>query len=132
MKVTKIHGTTMLVGSVLSCIILKDIIVVGTNVTPQVLITKKVIILRLAVSFSLFIFCKDSMAFNPNGVAAFPRPNRLAIIFEEINPIDSCPFGISGNNLESSGEMNFDSLSNRPDCLAMFIIPSHRANKGKI
>lgn len=72
------------------------------------------------------------MALSPNGVAAFPRPNRLAIMFDEISPIDSCPFGISGNNFESNGEMNFDSLSNNPDCLAIFIIPSQRASKGKI
>lgn len=126
------QGTTILVGSVLSCIILSEIIVVGTRVTPHVLITKNVIILLLAVSFSLFNVCIDSIAFKPNGVAAFPRPNKFAIIFEDIRPNDSCPFGISGNSFESNGEINFEALSSNPDFLAIFIMPSQIARSGKI
>ena len=71
----------MFEGSVESCIIRRDIMVVGIRVTPQVLITKKVIMLLEAVSLFLFKVCKDSMAFRPNGVAALPRPKTLAIIF---------------------------------------------------
>lgn len=122
----------MLVGSVLSCIILKEIIVVGTSVTPQVLITRKVIILRLAVSFSLFNFCKDSMAFKPKGVAALPSPNKLAIILEEIKPSDSWPFGISGKIFDKTGDIKLEAFSSNPDCLAIFIIPSQIASNGKI
>lgn len=126
------QGTTMLVGSVLSCIILNEIMVVGTKVTPHVLITKNVIMLLLAVSFSLFRVCNDSIAFKPKGVAAFPSPNKLAIIFDDINPNDSCPFGMSGNNFERSGEINFEALSSKPDFLAIFIMPSQIARSGNI
>jgi len=53
-KVAKIHIVTTSVGFLLPYIILSDIIVVGTKVTPLVFNTKKVIILREAVSFLSF------------------------------------------------------------------------------
>lgn len=126
------QGATTLVGSVLSCIILNDIMVVGTKVTPHVLMTKKVIILRLAVSFSLFKVCNDSMAFSPKGVAALPNPNRLAIMFDDIKPSDSCPLGISGKIFDRIGEINFEVFSSNPDFFAMFIMPSQIAKSGNI
>ena len=39
------------------------------------------------LSLSLFIFCIDFIAFNPSGVAAFPSPIILAIIFMVISSI---------------------------------------------
>ena len=58
-----IQGNTMLVGEELLYIILSDIIVVGIIVTPLVFITRKVIILLVAVSFFLFKLCNDFIAF---------------------------------------------------------------------
>ena len=122
----------MLVGSVLSCIILREMMVVGIRVTPQVFITRKVIMLLVASSLFLFNFCREFMAFNPNGVAAFPSPNILAIIFEEIKPSDSWPLGISGNSFISKGVRKSEAFFNNPESLAMFIIPSQVAIKGNI
>ena len=82
--VTIMHGNKINVGLLLPYIIRKLITVVGIVVKPQVLITKKVIILLVASSFLGFNSCKDFIALRPNGVAAFPSPKILATIFEDI------------------------------------------------
>src|SRR5690606_21753210 len=77
--------------------------VVGINVNPAVLIARKVIIDREASSlfpFNLFI-C--SIALIPNGVAAFPRPNKLAVKLDNIYPRAGWSFGMSGKSLTTSG-----------------------------
>ena len=86
--------------------------VVGIMVIPLVFNTKKVIILLDATSFFGFNPCNDFIAFNPNGVAAFPSPNILATILEEIYCIDSWFFGISGNKKRKKGDKNLENLSN--------------------
>jgi len=79
-----IHKGTIPVGLIELFNILKLIIVVGISVTDEVFITRKVIILRVATSLSLFKVCIACIAFNPNGVAALPTPNIFKIIFEDI------------------------------------------------
>lgn len=69
------------------CNILRLITVVGNMVTDDVFITIKVIILREATSLFLFNSFNFSIAFMPNGVAAFPSPNIFITIFEDIYPI---------------------------------------------
>ena len=60
------------------------ITVVGIIVTDDVLIIRKVIMLREATLLSLFNLFNSFMAFNPNGVAAFPKPNIFIMILEDI------------------------------------------------
>ncbi len=91
-------------GFALPNILLRLIIPVGINVTPEVFNTKNVIIAGVAVSFLSFNSCKLSIAFNPKGVAADPNPTIFTIIFEAINPKDSCPSGIEGNSLFKTKE----------------------------
>ena len=52
--------------------------------TEDMFITKKVIILREAVSLFLFNFCISFIAFKPKGVAALPTPSIFKIMFEDI------------------------------------------------
>jgi hypothetical protein len=103
------QGNTISVGFTLPYKSLKDIIVVGIIVTPLVFSTKKVIMLRDAVSFLGFISCNDFIAFNPNGVAALPNPAILAIMLEAIKLNDSQDSGISGNSFPKSGD-NFKDI----------------------
>ena len=63
---------------------LRLITVVGTMVTEEVFIIRKVIILLEAISLFLFNLCNSLIAFIPNGVAAFPSPRIFIIIFDDI------------------------------------------------
>ena len=47
----------------------------------------------------LFFSCIDFIAFNPKGVAAFPNPNILAIIFIVISLYSLSSFFIVGNKI---------------------------------
>jgi hypothetical protein len=53
----------------------------------EVFIAKKVTIDRLTVSLPPFSLFSSSIAFIPRGVAALPKPNILAIMFDKIYPI---------------------------------------------
>ena len=72
---------TISVGEIELYCIRMAMTVVGINVNPDVLIAKKVIIDLEAVSelLNFFISC---MALIPIGVAALPRPKKLAIKLE--------------------------------------------------
>ena len=61
------------------------ITVVGINVKPDVFNAKNVIIEREAIC-DLLNFFNSSIAFNPIGVAALPKPNILAVKFVNIYP----------------------------------------------
>ena len=71
-------------GLILLCKIRREIIVVGIMVTEAVFITRKVIILREAVSLMGLIVWSSFMAFRPNGVAAFPSPKIFITILVPI------------------------------------------------
>ena len=81
-----------------------------------------------AVCLSLFSSCSCSIAFNPKGVAALSKPNRLAEIFIKIEPVAGCPFGISGNNLQKTGDSTLESALTMPPFSPIFITPSHNDN----
>lgn len=105
---------------------LKPMIVVGNNENEQVLSIIKVTIDLEGVSF-LFIFCSSSKAFKPRGVAAAPRPKRLAIRFEQIN-------SNAKESLGNSGNRNFKGLDNtlvkfliNPDSTAILNIPLQKS-----
>lgn len=59
-----------------------EMTVVGMSVMPAVLMARNVIIDRLASSLPPFNFFNCSIALIPAGVAAFPKPNKLAVILE--------------------------------------------------
>ena len=61
------------------------ITVVGINCKEAVLISTNIAIELLRVVLDLFCFCNVSIAFNPSGVEAFPRPSIFAIIFKDIS-----------------------------------------------
>lgn len=114
------------------CKILRLITVVGMMVTDDVFITRKVIILREATSLFLFNSCNFSMAFIPNGVAAFPSPNIFMTIFEDIYPMAGWSWGISGNIILTTLD-SFLLTSDRSDeASAILVIPSQRHIRGSI
>lgn len=80
-------GPTISVGEAESYFIRIAMTVVGMIVKLEVLIARNVIIDLLAESLPPFSFFSCSMAFIPSGVAALPRPNIFAIIFDRIYPI---------------------------------------------
>ena len=79
--VVKIQAGIISVGFLALFKLLILITVVGIKVIDAVLITRKVIISFVAVSFLGLYSCILFMAFKPNGVAALPRP-RIFIIME--------------------------------------------------
>lgn len=60
------------------------IIVVGNKVSELTFNSIKVVILLEGDPLLGLIFCSSLIAFNPSGVAADPRPNRFASIFEQM------------------------------------------------
>ena len=77
----------MIAGCELPAVARKAIAVAGINVIPAVLIARNVHIALVAVPLSLFKVSSSSIAFKPNGVAAFPNPSILADMFITIEPI---------------------------------------------
>src|SRR3972149_4207339 len=77
----KIEVPIMIAGFALPETALIAIAVAGISVSPAVLIARKVTIEFEAVPLFGLIFSISSIAFNPNGVAAFPKPSILAEIF---------------------------------------------------
>jgi hypothetical protein len=65
---------------------LNAINVAGTIVTLDVFIAKNVHMASVAVSGLSFSRCNSCMAFRPKGVAAFPKPNILALKFIKMQP----------------------------------------------
>jgi len=105
---------------------LNAISVAGTIVTLDVFIAKKVHIASVAVSGLSFSRCNSCMAFNPKGVAAFPKPSILALKFIKIHPNAGCPFGIEGKSQRKRGAISRLSISISPDSSATLAMPSHK------
>ena len=101
---------------------------IGIKVSPEVLITKNIIIGLVAVSFFGFSSCKPSIAFSPRGVAALSSPNILAAMFMKMLPVTGCPLGISGKSLENKGLSTREKRAMTPPCSPMRIMPIQSAN----
>lgn len=114
------------------CSILRLITVVGMMVTEDVFITRKVIILREATSLFLFNSFNFSMAFIPNGVAAFPSPNIFITIFEDIYPMAGWSLGISGNIILTTFDSFLLTRDSSDEASAILVIPSQRHIRGSI
>jgi len=67
-----------------------------------------------------------SIAFSPAGVAAQPRPRKLAIMLVDICSFASCPSGIPGNRKRIMGRILSDIACISPASLATSITPTHR------
>ena len=102
------------------------ITVVGINCIEAVFIIINIIIELVNLSFELFSFCIVFIAFRPKGVAAFPKPKILAIIFMEI-----CFFAVvcsfkSGKRRFKRGLKRLDNLFIKVVLFAICIIPLQR------
>src|SRR5687768_15152575 len=107
-KVAIIQGTKMSVGFSALKAALAAMMLTGIRVNPDAWRQRNMICALEATSLLGFNSCRLSIAFNPKGVAALSSPSRLAEKFIIICPIEGCPFGISGNNLEKKGPMTRD------------------------
>ena len=99
---------------------------IGISISPEVLITRNMIIGLLAVSFFGFSSCNSFIALSPIGVAALSSPSILADIFIKIDPITGCPLGISGNRRQNTGLNQRDSALIRPLFSPIFMMPNHK------
>ncbi len=82
-------GYKIFIGSVEPLLKRKVAIVVGIICSADVFKTQNKTMLWEAKFLSLFDFLNFFIAFNPNGVAALPSPNKLAETFIETASIDS-------------------------------------------
>ena len=101
---------------------------IGIMISPEVLITRNIIIGLLAVSFFGFNSCSSFIAFSPMGVAALSSPSILADIFMKIDPMTGCPFGMSGNKRQKTGLSQRERALIRPLFSPIFITPSQSDN----
>jgi hypothetical protein len=74
-------------GSTESKLDRNPMIPVGSRARPDVLIAKNRAMALVAVPLCGFRLFSSFIAFKPNGVAAFPKPNALAATFITIAPI---------------------------------------------
>lgn len=72
-----------------------------------------------------FIFASSFMAAIPKGVAALPKPSRLAVIFMQIALIAGLPFLQDGNKRRVSGSIILARMAVSPPASAIFISPVH-------
>ncbi|EJX01317.1 hypothetical protein EVA_10574 [gut metagenome] len=100
----------------------------GIRMSPDVFITRNMIIGLVAVSFCEFSSCSSFIAFSPIGVAALSSPNMLADRFIKMLPMAGCPFGISGNSRQNNGLSQRLNVWIIPLCSPIFKMPSHSAN----
>ena len=118
-------GTKMSVGCAAPSCARYTMMLTGMSVRPDVLSTRNIIIGFVAVSFFGFSSCSCSIAFSPSGVAALSRPSMLAATFIKMLPVTGCPFGMSGNRRENTGESMRASTFTTPPFSPIFIMPSH-------
>lgn len=109
------------IGFSLPIFCLSTATVVGISCIEQVFKTTKVIILSVAVSLCKEDFCSFSIAFSPNGVAAFPSPKKFADIFIVIASVSSLDKFLKRSFV--MGLKNRLKISVNPDDFATCIIP---------
>ena len=119
-------GTKISVGLAAPICARYTMMLTGIIVSPEVLMTRNIIMLFVAVSFFSFRSCRRSMAFSPKGVAALSSPNIFAEMFIKMFPTTGCPLGTSGNNLQNTGLNHLANTSTTPPFSPIFITPSHR------
>src|SRR5699024_1381687 len=117
---------TISVGASESYCIRIAMTVVGTRVNPDVFISKKIIMDRVADSDTLLNSVICCIAFNPIGVAAFPSLNMLAVMLERIYPIAGWSLGNSRKILMTIGLNSLASNRRIPASSATFMIPSQK------
>ncbi len=102
------------VGLAEPALLRKAITVVGNKVMALVFSKSKVIILSEAVSGLGLSCCNSCMACKPKGVAALPKPSRLAQKFSTMPLKAGLSAGSSGNKWRSNGESNPASFCKSP------------------
>lgn len=100
--------------------------VVGMSWREAVFIATKVTMALLALSLWGFNFCSSRMAARPRGVAALPRPSRLAERFMEMACMAGLPCGTVGNSHRVRGRSSRANASVRRQRRAISIRPLHR------
>ncbi len=91
------------------------------------MITRNMHMASEAESLSRFRCCSSFMALIPRGVAAFPRPSILAMMFMVMAPMAELFAGTPGNKNFRTGAIFPEMAFTRPDFSATFISPSQRA-----
>ena len=104
------------------------ITVVGSKVTALVFSKSKVIILLLAVSGRGLSRCSSCIACKPKGVAALPKPRRLAQKFNTMPEKAGLSAGSSGKSRCSRGAKKRPSLASSPLCSSNAKTPNHSIN----
>lgn len=99
---------------------------IGISISPEVLITRNMIIGLLAVSFFGFSSCNSFIALSPIGVAALSSPSILADIFIKIDPITGVPWGYRETGGRIPGSTQRDSALIRPLFSPIFMMPNHK------
>ena len=100
--------------------------VVGMSWREAVFIATKVTMALLALSLWGFNFCSSRIAARPKGVAALPRPSRLAERFMQMACMAGLPCGTVGNSHRVRGCSSLASASVRRQRRAISIRPLHR------
>ena len=98
----------------------------GINISPEVLMTRNIIMGFVAVSFLGFSSCSSFMAFRPRGVAALSSPSMLAEKFMKMLPMAGCPLGMSGKRRQNRGLSQRDKAPIMPLFSPIFISPNQR------
>lgn len=114
-------GHKIFIGSVEPLLKRRVAIVVGIICSADVFKTQNKIMLWEAQDLLLFDFLNFFIALNPNGVAALPRPNKLADTFIETASIDSSEGFL--NSFLKIGLKIFDIADVILASCATFIIP---------
>ena len=100
--------------------------VVGMSWREAVFIATKVTMALLALSLWGFSFCSSRIAARPQGVAALPRPSKLAERFMQMACMAGLPCGTVGNSHRVRGCSSRASASVRRQRRAISIRPLHR------
>ncbi len=98
----------------------------GTSWMPAVLMAMSMTIELVAVSSEGLSFCNSSMALMPNGVAALPSPNRVAVRLSAIIPSAGWSAGTSGNKGRRIGRTSFTRAKTMPESSAILSSPRNR------
>ena len=98
----------------------------GIRISPDVLMTRNMIIGLVAVSFFGFSSCSSFIAFSPSGVAALSSPSMLADRFMKMEPMAGCPLGMSGKRRQNTGLSQRDKALIIPLLSPIFMMPIQR------
>ena len=119
-------GKSISIGALLPYSCLKRATLVGTMCNAAVFITTNRAISFVAIKGLLLSFCISRIASNPNGVAAFPRPNIFAVIFMDIASFVYLLFMFGKSSL-STGVSSLHNFCVIPLAVAISEIPLHKA-----